>query len=106
MPYPDHFAKGSYGINIPWENPYSLMLGWASSALKRQGEIPTPAKVRTWIQAYDAIRSPYITYDETKISDQIRGLYAAGLTGGYITWNAASSLSKYEAISGAFSKEY
>jgi len=106
MPYPDHFAKGSYGLSIPWENPYSLMKSWASQAVNRQNEIPTPAKVRTWIQAYNAIYAPYIVYDASKISAQIKGLYDANLKGGYITWNASSSLSKYTSISPAFKEVY
>ena len=106
MPYPDHFAKGSYGIAIPWEQPYSLMLNWAGQAVKRQSEIPSPAKVRTWIQAYNAIHEPYLTYDASKITSQISGLYDAGLTGGYITWNGSSSLEKYKEIASAFKKEY
>ena len=28
MPYPDHFAKGEYGISIPWEKPYELLSAW------------------------------------------------------------------------------
>ena len=106
MPYPDHFAKGAYGLSIPWEHPYELMYNWAKGAVKRQTEIPTPAKVRTWIQAYDAIFAPYITYDADMISKQISGLYDAGLKGGYITWNGNSSISKYQAIAQAFRKEY
>jgi len=106
MPYPDHFAKGAYGLSIPWEQPYQLMKSWSASAVKRQTEIPSPAKVRTWIQAYNAIFEPYIVYDSTKIEAQIKGLYDAGLTGGYITWNGGSSLKKYTAIAPAFKKEY
>jgi len=106
MPYPDHFSKGSYGISIPWEHPYQLMKSWGETAAARQKEIPSPAKVRTWIQAYNAIREPYITYDASKVEDQIKGLYDSGLTNGYITWNASSSLEKYRAIAPAFKKEY
>ena len=106
MPYPDHFAKGSYGLAIPWEQPYSLMKSWASQAAVRQTEIPSPAKARTWIQAYNAIYPPYITYDSQKISDQIQGLYDGGLKDGYITWNAASSYDKYTSIAPAFRKDY
>jgi hypothetical protein len=28
MPYPDHFSAGSYGISIPWTEPYKTMLSW------------------------------------------------------------------------------
>ncbi len=106
MPYPDHFAKGSYGIPIPWEEPYRLMLSWGRNAAERQTEIPNPAKVRTWIQAYNAIHEPYITYGATQVSSQISGLYDAGLRNGYITWNASSSIDKYSSIASAFKKEY
>lgn len=106
MPYPDHFAKGEYGISIPWEKPYELLSAWGSSVAKRQAEAPTPAVVRTWIQTYNAIRSPYITYDADMIAKQIQGLYSAGLTGGYMTWNGTSSLAKYTEVKEAFKRSY
>lgn len=108
MPYPDHFGAYEYGFDeIVWTVPYDLMKFWGGQyAAKRQSEVPTPAKVRTWIQAYNAIRSPYIEYDDKKIADQIQGLYDAGLDDGYMTWNSGSSLSKYEQIAPAFKKEY
>ena len=108
MPYPDHFNKYDYGLNeISWVVPYKLLLAWGSNyAAIRQQEISTPAKVRTWIQAYNAIREPYITYDASKVSDQIQALYDSGLTGGFITWNSSSNYNKYVEISSAFGKEY
>ena len=108
MPYPDHFNKYDYGLNeISWVVPYKLLSAWGKNyAAVRQTEITTPAKVRTWIQAYNAIREPYITYDASKVSDQIQALYDSGLTGGFITWNSSSSYSKYSEISSAFGKEY
>ena len=82
MPYPDHF--GPEGEWRPWEHPYEMLLSWGRSAMNRQGETPTPAAVRTWIQAYNAIREPY------------------NCTGGYMTWNARSSLDKYTRLTPAF----
>ena len=102
MPYPDHFSAGAYGLSIPWTEPYKTMLYWGRSAANRQKEIKTPAIARTWIQAYNAIREPYNTYGPEQITSQINGLKDAGLTGGYITWNAASNISKYEKLSSAF----
>lgn len=102
MPYPDHFAKGTYGIETPWLHPYEILNSWAKRAFERQKEIETPAKVRTWIQAYDAIKSPHNTYGEYEIKEQIKGLNDAGLTAGVITWNGSSSLTKYDSIKGAF----
>jgi len=103
MPYTDHFGR-----NVDtWSNPYRTVYNWAVPAAKRQTEIPTPAVARTWITAYD---TPYwnvgVIYDADKISDQVQALYDAGLTGGFITWNSASSLYKYEQIKSAFAKDY
>ena len=108
MPYPDHFGKYEYGFKEPvWTIPYDLLYLWGDEfVMNRQSEIPTPAIVRTWIQAYDAIKSPYVTYDADMVSKEIQGLYDAGLTGGFITWNGSSSLTKYKEISSAFGKEY
>ena len=108
MPYPDHFSTYEYGFKEPvWTIPYDLLYLWGDEfVMARQSEIPTPAIVRTWIQAYDSIKSPYVTYDADMVSKEIQGLYDAGLTGGFITWNGGSSLSKYNSISSAFGKEY
>lgn len=108
MPYPDHFSTYEYGFKEPvWTIPYDLLYLWGDEfVMNRQSEIPTPAIVRTWIQAYDSIKSPYVTYDASMVSKEIQGLYDAGLTGGFITWNGSSSLTKYKEISSAFGKEY
>ena len=100
MPYPDHFsAAGSWR---PWEHPYDTLYNWGQCVMLRQGETATPAAVRTWIQAYNAIREPYNTYGPDEVSAQIRGLREAGCTGGYMTWNAASSIDKYTRLIPAF----
>ena len=108
MPYPDHFGKYDYNFKEPvWTIPYDLLYKWGNEfVVNRQKEIPTPAIVRTWIQAYDAIKDPKVIYDADMVSKEIQGLYDAGLTGGFITWNGSSSLTKYKEISSAFGKEY
>lgn len=108
MPYPDHFNEHQYGIqNIVWTVPYELIYTWANDYVnERQKETTTPAIVRTWIQTYDTIREPYITYDNEKISEQIKGMYDAGIKTGYITWNGSSSTYKYKTLMEAFSKDY
>ena len=100
MPYPDHF--GPEGNWLPWEHPYDTLLGWGKAVMARQNETPTPAAVRTWIQCYNAIREPYNTYGPEEVSAQIRALRDAGCTGGYMTWNARSSLAKYTSLIPAF----
>ena len=101
MPYPDHFAAS--GDWRPWEHPYETLKKWGENVMMRQSETANPAVVRTWIQAYNAIRAPYNTYGPDEISAQIRGLRDAGCTGGFITWNAAASIEKYKKLAPAFS---
>ena len=100
MPYPDHY--GAEGKWLPWEHPYDTLLGWGKAVMARQGETPTPAAVRTWIQCYNAIREPYNTYGPEEVFAQIRALRDSGCTGGYMTWNARSSLDKYTSLIPAF----
>ena len=108
MPYPDHFNEHQYGIqDIVWINPYELIYIWGDNYVnERQKETTTPAKIRTWIQTYDTIREPYITYDNNKIEQQIKALYDAGLKNGYITWNSGSSIYKYKSLSDSLKKDY
>ena len=100
MPYPDHF--GASGDWRPWEHPYDILHSWGQSVMSRQSETATPAVVRTWIQAYDAIREPYNTYGPDEVYAQIRALRDTGCTGGYMTWNALSSVDKYTSLMPAF----
>lgn len=100
MPYPDHF--GASGTWLPWEHPYETLNSWGKNVMKRQAETATPAAVRTWIQAYNAIHEPHNVYGPEEVAAQIRGLRDAGCTGGYMTWNSASSLKKYRALIPAF----
>ena len=103
MPYTDHFGRE---IDT-WTDAYKTVYNWAKGAATRQTEIPTPAIARTWITAYDTPHwNPTVIYGQKKIEDQVNALYDAGLIGGFITWNGKSSLSKYEQIKGAFSKNY
>ena len=100
MPYPDHFSAS--GTWLPWEHPYETLYNWGQSVSVRQSETATPAAVRTWIQAYNAIRKPYNTYGPDEVSAQIRALRDTGCTGGYMTWNSASSIDKYTSLMPAF----
>ena len=103
MPYVDHFSKNS----TYWNNPYQTMLNWGRTAALRQTEIKTPAVARTWITAYDTpYWKPTVVYDGEKLTEQIKGLYDAGLKGGYMTWNSGSNLTKYKSQFSAFNKIY
>lgn len=109
MPYPDHFSDGYYGIKKPWNHPYELMNAWGKEAVARTKESPTPAVIRTWIQAYDVmswVDKNGISYNSDEVKSEIQGLFDAGCTGGYITWNAGSSIDKYKQQINAYKIDY
>ena len=109
MPYPDHFSNGYYGIKKPWNHPYEILKAWGERVQARQAVTPTPAVVRTWIQAYPVMRHVDrngLRYDAEDVEKEIRGLYDAGLTGGYTTWHSGSNLTKYKAQKAAFCIDY
>ena len=91
MPYTDHM-----GAEGTWNKPYKTMLTWAKRAKKQQDKIENPAVARTWITGYNTPHwNPTVDYDDKKLKDQVKALNKAGLTGGFIPWNAASDLRKY-----------
>ena len=109
MPYPDHFSNGYYGIKKPWNHPYEILKAWGERVQARQAVTPTPATVRTWIQAYPVMRhvdKNGLRYDAEDVEKEIRGLYDAGLTGGYTTWHSGANLTKYKAQKAAFCIDY
>ena len=109
MPYPDHFANYSYGIASPWNNPYKLLNAWGRNVMDRQKETMSPAKVRTWIQAYDVmsyVDSNGINYNASEVKAEIKALFDASIKDGYITWLANSNLNKYRAQKGAYDIDY
>lgn len=105
MPYPDHFSANSYGIAKPWNEPYKIMNAWGKEAVKRQNWTTSPAKVRTWIEAYN---SKYgMEYNADEIQNEIQGLFDAGLTAGFITWNNSNTnLDKYKKQADAYKIKY
>ena len=91
----------SLRTSVPWEHPYESMETFGTKAAQRQQETASPAQVRTWIQAYSAIREPFTHYGPDEIAAQIQALRDTGNTGGYMTWNGASSIDKYREIAPA-----
>ena len=100
MPYPDHY--GQSGDYKPWEHPYETLYTFGTKAAQRQAETASPAVVRTWVQAYNAIREPYNTYGPEQVAQEIAALRDSGNTGGYMTWNAGSFRDKYTSLVSAF----
>ncbi|MBR2552726.1 MAG: hypothetical protein IKF05_07045 [Erysipelotrichaceae bacterium] len=96
MPYPNHFSPHAYGISeVVWTVPGQLLDRWGQDVVIRQSETINPAKVRTWLQCFDAMQEPETAYDVNMINEQIDALYKNGLDDGYMTWNAPSNLTRY-----------
>lgn len=103
MPYTDHFTSE---IDM-WSDPYTTLYDWGRKAAARQTETPTPAAVRTWVTGYDTpYWDPYVIYDGQMIAQQAQALYDANLDGGFIPWNAFSSMEKYWDFGYAWNQEY
>ena len=101
MPYTDHFGDAD-----TWSQPKAIMSMWAKKAAKEQTKIPTPAVARTWITGYNTpFWSPAVTYDKKKLKQQVDALYDAGLDGGFIPWNSASSIDQYRMYKGIWDYE-
>lgn len=66
MPYLDHFAKGSFGIDDPVQAPYDTLAAFTKISNVQLKGIKHASKYRTWIQGYD------MTSRELK--QQIKGL--------------------------------
>ena len=71
---------------------------FGAAAAARQAETASPAAVRTWIQAYNAIREPYNTYGAEEVAAEVRALRDTGCSGGFMTWNGGSDIGKYRSI--------
>ena len=101
MPYTDHFGDAD-----TWSEPKAVMSAWAKKAAKEQTKIPTPAAARTWITGYNTpFWAPSVTYDESKLKDQVDALYEAGLDGGFIPWHSASPIDTYRMYKGIWNYE-
>ena len=104
MPYIDHFGREAN----TWQDGYSTMYNWAKGAAEAQQITPNPAAARTWLTCYAVpYWDPEIYVTAGFLSDQIQGLWDAGIgSGGFITWNVASNLDIYYTVVPAFQAQY
>ena len=71
------------------------MYAWGRATYHAKENTYDKAKCRTWIMAQNS-DSYDVVYDSAKVKAQIDALKEAGVYDGFMTWNAASSLYKYE----------
>jgi Uncharacterized conserved protein len=105
-PFPDTFAAHEFSIpEYVWQVPYKIVNIWSKNVIDRQMETTTAAKTRMFVAGYDVMKVPAVTYDETKVTEQIKGIYDTRLIDGYILYNSSSSFQKYKDLSSVFKKE-
>ena len=104
MPYVDHFGRDV----DTWTDYYTTVFNWAEKAKKAQDITVNPASARTWLTCYDVpYWDPVITADSAFLGGQVQALWDAGIgEGGFITWNAASSIATYRNVGDAFRRDY
>ncbi|MGL4363011.1 MAG: putative glycoside hydrolase [Cellulosilyticaceae bacterium] len=96
MIYPSHYGPGSFGIEYPDLDPYSLILiamQYSNNIMKEIPRAERRAQVRPWLQDFTASWvKPHQVYGDQQLREQINACYDA-LTDEWILWNAAAQYS-------------
>ncbi|MGN0505321.1 MAG: putative glycoside hydrolase [Lachnospiraceae bacterium] len=95
MVYPSHYAKGSFGIDVPDAEPYKFLLKQMQYSVDKlaplANEQDTYADVRPWLQAFTATWvKGYIKYTGPVVREEVQATYDAGYTSWFL-WNAATN---------------
>ncbi|MGQ9855175.1 MAG: putative glycoside hydrolase [Fervidobacterium sp.] len=91
MVYPSHYANGSFGLSVPDAYPYETIYRALSDGIRRNNHVPTPAKIRPWLQSFTATWvKGHIVYDENAIRKQIKAAKDLGINE-YMLWNASNN---------------
>ena len=97
MIYPSHYANGSFGVEYPDLDPYTIILKALQASNRVIQEIPRSERkaiVRPWLQDFTATwLAAYQPYKEDQVRAQIRGVEDA-LLEEWILWNSAARYTK------------
>ncbi|WP_404859927.1 putative glycoside hydrolase [Fusobacterium sp. MFO224] len=90
MMYPSHYARYSYGVQIPDADPYKIIYHCTLDSINRNNNIDNPAYIRPWIQDFTArwVKG-YIPYGSKEVQLQIDALKDLGINQ-YLLWNPAN----------------
>ncbi|HXH60271.1 MAG TPA: putative glycoside hydrolase [Fimbriimonadaceae bacterium] len=83
MVYPNHYAKGEYGIKVPADDPYLIVHKSVKDYVDELGKKP----LRPWLQTFGG-------YDLDQVRDQIKAIKELGVNE-YLLWHASN---KYEGL--------
>ncbi|HTN83803.1 MAG TPA: putative glycoside hydrolase [Sorangium sp.] len=88
MVYPSHYPPGSFGVDRPNADPYTIVKSAISRAHERDLalDLTGPGRVRPWLQAFTLGKPAYGAHE---IEEQKRAVYDSGYDG-WVLWHPGS----------------
>jgi hypothetical protein len=88
MVYPSHYPRGSFGVERPNAEPYTIVKAAISRAHERDIALGLAGteRVRPWLQAFTLGKPPYGAHE---IEEQKRAVYDSGYDG-WVLWHPGS----------------
>ena len=87
MVYPSHYATGFIGYKSPANYPYEVVKYSLDQAMVRLRAGSFKGRLRPWLQDFNLLG---INYHAKEVRAQIQATYDAGLTEGWLVWNAGN----------------
>ncbi|HZX01074.1 MAG TPA: putative glycoside hydrolase [Candidatus Paceibacterota bacterium] len=87
MVYPSHYATGFIGYKSPASFPYEVVKYSLDQAIIRLRAGSYKGQLRPWLQDFNLVG---VNYYAKEVRAQIQATYDAGLTEGWLIWNAGN----------------
>lgn len=87
MVYPSHYGAGSLGYKSPASYPYEVVKYSLDQGMARLQAGTFRGKLRPWLQDFNLLG---IKYHAKEVRAQIQATYDAGITDGWLVWNAGN----------------
>ncbi len=87
MVYPSHYAAGFIGYKSPASHPYEVVKYSLDHAMTRLRAGSYKGRLRPWLQDFNLVG---VNYYDKEVKAQIQATYDAGVTDGWLIWNASN----------------
>jgi hypothetical protein len=87
MVYPSHYATGFIGYKSPASYPYEVVKYSLDHAMARLQAGSYKGQLRPWLQDFSLVG---VNYYAKEVRAQIQATYDAGVTDGWLIWNASN----------------
>lgn len=87
MVYPSHYGAGFLGYKSPASYPYEVVKYSLDQGMARLQASTFRGKLRPWLQDFNLLG---IKYHAKEVRAQIQATYDAGITDGWLVWNAGN----------------